>query len=69
LRRRTVGKRRKRKIFRTPEEREAWLAHYERNMMALEWHFNRIEAELEAKGQLDNRPPSEFPDWRRDLRS
>lgn len=60
-----MGKRKKGKIFRTPEERAAWEAHFEAGMRRLEWHCNRIRAELEAKGKLDGPPLPDFPDWRR----
>ncbi len=56
-------KRKKRKIFRTPEERAAWEAHFQARMRALKFHHDRITAELEAKGQLDGLPQVDFPDF------
>jgi hypothetical protein len=55
----------KRKIFRTPAERAAWEACYEASMRRLEWHCNRIKAELEAKGAFEGPPLPDFPNWRR----
>ena len=60
-------KRKKRKIFQTPEERAAWEARYEMSMRRLEWHYNRITAELEAKGPIEGPPSPPFPDWKRAL--
>lgn len=40
---------RKRKIFRTPEERDAWFAQSEENLRRLRERIARIEAELAAK--------------------
>jgi hypothetical protein len=59
-------KRKKRKIFKTLEERAAWEARFEAGMRRLEWHYNKITAELEATGRPIEGPPlPEFPDWRR----
>jgi hypothetical protein len=41
-------KRKKRKIFRTPEERAAWEAAGEARQRELRAHIERITAELEA---------------------
>jgi hypothetical protein len=43
----TKGK--KRKIFRTPEERAAWAARREERQRELQAHIERISAELAAK--------------------
>ncbi len=56
-------KRKKRKIFRTPEERAAWEAHFQARMRALKFHHDRLTAELQAKGQLEGRPLVDFPDF------
>jgi hypothetical protein len=40
---------RKRKIFRTPEERAAWEARIDARIRELHGHMERIKAELEAK--------------------
>jgi hypothetical protein len=45
---------RKRKIFRTPEERKAWEARSEARIRDLQSHIDRITAELAAK----KRPPA-----------
>lgn len=42
-------KRKKRKIFRTPEERAAWDARFEARQRELQSHIERITAELAAK--------------------
>lgn len=42
-------KRKKRKIFRTPEERAAWDARFEARQRELKAHIERITAELAAK--------------------
>ena len=39
----------KRKIFRTPEERAAWEAHGEAIQRDLQAHIERIKAELASK--------------------
>ena len=44
-------KRKKRKIFRTPEERAAWYAGYEERTRALQARIDRITAELAARGE------------------
>jgi hypothetical protein len=46
---------RKRKIFRTPEERKAWEARSEARIRDLQSHIDRITAELAAK----KRPPAD----------
>jgi hypothetical protein len=56
-------KRKKRKIFRTPEERAAWEAHFQARMRALKHHHDRIRAELAAEGRLEGRAVVEFPDF------
>jgi len=52
----------KRKIFRTPEERAAWEARYETRMRELQFYMDRIRAELAAKGQLAKLPPMDYPE-------
>jgi hypothetical protein len=52
----------KRKIFRTPEERAAWEARHQERMRELRFYMDRIKAELAEKGQLANLPPSSFPE-------
>jgi hypothetical protein len=44
-----MGKKRKKKIFKTPEERAAWEKGYLENMDRLRAHVERITAELAAK--------------------
>ena len=60
-----MGKRKKRKIFQTPEERDAWYAYWEASMERLEWRIRKIRAELEARGPIEGPPLPEMPDWRR----
>ncbi|MGH3082610.1 MAG: hypothetical protein ACRDNP_00865 [Gaiellaceae bacterium] len=58
-------KRKKRKISSSPEERAARQARYEALMARLEWHYQRITAELEAKGRpIEGPPMPDFPHWR-----
>jgi hypothetical protein len=42
-------KRKKRKVFRTPEERAEWNARFEAIQRELRAHIERIRAELAAK--------------------
>lgn len=44
-----MGKKRKKKLFETPEERAAWEKKYMENLHRLEAHVERITAELAAK--------------------
>lgn len=44
-------KRKKRKIFQTPEERAAWEARIDARLAELNGHIERIKAELAAKGK------------------
>ncbi len=48
-----MGKRKKRKIFKTPEERAAWEAAHEARLRELQFYIDRIKAELAAKGGPD----------------
>jgi hypothetical protein len=44
-----MGKRKKRKIFQTAEEREAWEAHSQARIDELKYHIEEIKAELAAR--------------------
>ena len=43
-----MGKKRKKRIFRSPEERAAWEAAYEERTRELEGHIDRIRTEVTA---------------------
>jgi hypothetical protein len=59
-------KRKTSKIFQTPEERAAWEARSEALLARLEWHYNKITAELEATGRpIEGPPMPDFPKWPR----
>ena len=49
-------KRKKRKIFQTPEERAAWNARFEARQRELQAHIERITAELAAKQKPQAQP-------------
>jgi hypothetical protein len=44
-------KRKRRKIFRTPEERAAWEAHFEMRQRELQARIEKLDAELAAHGR------------------
>ena len=46
-----MGKRKKRKIFQTAEERAAWEAHSQARIEELNYHIEKIRAELAAARQ------------------
>jgi hypothetical protein len=43
-----MGKKKRKKIFQTPEERAAWEAHSAETMERLNYYIDRIKAELAA---------------------
>jgi hypothetical protein len=45
-----MGKKRKKKMFETPEERAAWEEGYMKNIRSMQARVEKIKAELEAKG-------------------
>ncbi len=55
-----MAKRKKTKIFRTPEERAAWQARHDALTRELQNRIDRIKAELVAKGQWDESRDLDF---------
>lgn len=55
-----MAKRKKRKVFQTPEERSAWQARHDALTRELQYYIDRAKAELIAKGQWDESRDLEF---------